>query len=172
MFLRGGNHVHRRLSRSLSECVQTLRLSVSQNSQTLKCVLLNDDTERDRERPRERLSEREKGVICAKNKLRRAKRMARLNVFDDRRRLSLLAREKKIERNTREKTHKEREREANEKRKKSSLSSLSLFLLFCFSLSLSCFFFGSAFFGSACSLSKSFSLSRRRVSFPSLPQFC
>ena len=53
--------------------------SVSQNSQTLKCVLLSDDTERDRERPRERLSEREKGVICAKNK-RRAKRMARLNV--------------------------------------------------------------------------------------------
>ena len=60
LFLRGGNHVHRRLSRSLSECVQTLRLSVSQNSQTLKCVLLSDDTERDRERPRERLSERER----------------------------------------------------------------------------------------------------------------
>ena len=71
--------------------------------------------------------------------------MARLNVFDERRRLSLLAREKKIERNTREKTHKEREREANEKRKKSSLSSLSLFLLFCFSLSLSCFFFWLSF---------------------------
>jgi hypothetical protein len=75
--------------------------------------------------------------------------MARLNVFDERRRLSLLAREKKIERNTREKTHKEREREANEKRKKSS-SSLSLFLLFAsvslsLSLSLSCFFFWLSF---------------------------
>ena len=109
-------------------------------------------------------------MICAKNKLRRAKRMARLNVFDDRRRLSLLAREKKIERNTREKTHKEREREANEKRKKSS-SSLSLFLLFAsvsLSLSLSLLFF---FWLSFLSL-KSFSLSRRSVSlFPSLPQF-
>jgi hypothetical protein len=75
--------------------------------------------------------------------------MVRLNVFDERRRLSLLAREKKIERNTREKTHKEREREANEKRKKSS-SSLSLFLLFAsvslsLSLSLSCFFFWLSF---------------------------
>ena len=91
--------------------------------------------------------------------------MARLNVFDDRRRLSLLAREKKIERNTREKTHKEREREANEKRKKSS-SSLSLFLLFAsvsLSLSLSLLFF---FWLSFLSL-KSFSLSRRSVSrFP------
>ena len=75
--------------------------------------------------------------------------MARLNVFDERRRLSLLAREKKIERNTREKTHKEREREANEKRKKRS-SSLSLFLLcasvsLSLSLSLSCFFFWLSF---------------------------
>jgi hypothetical protein len=60
LFLRGGNHVYRRLSRSLSECVHTLRLSVSQNSQTLKCVLLSDDTERLRETERERLSERER----------------------------------------------------------------------------------------------------------------
>ena len=58
LFLRGGNHVHRRLSRSLSECVQTLRLSVSQNSQTLKCVLLSDDTERPRETERETFRER------------------------------------------------------------------------------------------------------------------
>jgi hypothetical protein len=72
--------------------------------------------------------------------------MARLNVFDERRRLSLLAREKKIERNTREKTHKEREREANEKRKKKALLSLC----FCSSVSLSlsplsCFFFWLSF---------------------------
>ena len=58
LFLRGGNHVYRRLSRSLSECVHTLRLSVSQNSQTLKCVLLSDDTERLRETERETFRER------------------------------------------------------------------------------------------------------------------
>ena len=134
LFLRGGNHVYRRLSRSRSECVHTLRLSVSQNSQTLKFVLLSDDTERLRETERETFRERK--VWCAKNKLRRAKRMVRLNVW--RAEKTLIAREKKS---------------------------------FCFSLSLSCFFLAPAFFGSPFSLSKSFSLIRRRVSFPSLPQF-
>ena len=75
--------------------------------------------------------------------------MVRLNVFDERRRLSS-SREKKNrkkhESKEREKTHKEREREANEKRKKKALLSLC----FCSSVSLSlsplsCFFFWLSF---------------------------
>jgi cation transport ATPase len=80
---------------------------------------------------------------------------------------SRIAREKKSketqeQREERENTKRER---SERKKKKKSSPLLSLFLLFCFSLSLSLvFFFGSAFFGSPFSLSKSFSLSRRRVS--------
>ena len=88
----------------------------------------------------------------------------RLNVFDERRRLSHHRERKKIERNTRakrERKHTKREREKRTKKEKKALSLLSLFLLFCFSLSLSCFFFGSA-----CSLSKSFSLIRSVSRFP------
>ena len=90
--------------------------------------------------------------------------MVRLNVFDERRRLSF-SREKKNRKKhkskERERKHKEREEKRTKKRKKSSPSLFVFALLFL--SSLSCFFFGSPF-----SLSlKSFSLSGGGVSrFP------
>ena len=58
LFLRGGNHVSSSsLALALGMRSHAL-LSVSQNSQTLKCVLLSDDTERPRETERETFRER------------------------------------------------------------------------------------------------------------------